>query len=220
MCICSFLVWKNACLNYREFDLEGDLVGVPHPWYLSAQSFITLLKLIWGEYDIVAMNEWKKKCVGLHRTWVSKRTVHAWRLKRIILQNRHFINAKIMEEREGEGEEEEQKVVSWRQKSFSYISPPLFSTYSLSMGKSGPLRKKLVTREERATIDQKQLMRIFELLQGIHKLVICLTRSLVFSLAIPLGFNGALCKTARLNVKFWHLCIYTKDSNTHGSYNA
>ncbi len=75
MCICSFLVWKNACLNYREFDLEGDLVGVPHTWYLSAQSFITLLKLICGEYDIVAMNEWKKKCVGLHRTWVSKRTV-------------------------------------------------------------------------------------------------------------------------------------------------
>ncbi len=76
MCICSFLVWKNACLNYREFDLEGDLMGVPHTWYLSAQSFITLLKLTWGEYDIVAMNEWKKKCVGLHRTWVSKRTVN------------------------------------------------------------------------------------------------------------------------------------------------
>ncbi len=29
-----------------------------------------------GEYDIVAMNEWKKKCVGLQRTWVSKRTVN------------------------------------------------------------------------------------------------------------------------------------------------
>ncbi len=25
--MCSFLVWKNACLNYREIDLEGDLVG-------------------------------------------------------------------------------------------------------------------------------------------------------------------------------------------------
>ncbi len=73
--MCSFLVWKNACLNYREFDLEGDLVGVPHTWYLSAQSFIRLLKLVWREYDIVAMNEWKKKCVGLQRTWVSKRTV-------------------------------------------------------------------------------------------------------------------------------------------------
>ncbi len=36
---------KNACLNYHEFDLEGDLVEVPHTWYLSAQSFITLLKL-------------------------------------------------------------------------------------------------------------------------------------------------------------------------------
>ncbi len=75
--MCSFLVWKNACLNYREFDLEGDLVGVPHKWYLSAQSFIRLLKLVWREYDIVAMNEWKKKCVGLQWTWVSKRTVNS-----------------------------------------------------------------------------------------------------------------------------------------------
>ncbi len=75
--MCSFLVWKNACLNYREFDLEGDLVGVPHTWYLSAQSFITLLKLDGREYDIVAMNEWKKKWVGLQRIWVSKRTVKA-----------------------------------------------------------------------------------------------------------------------------------------------
>ncbi len=74
--MCSFLVWKNACLNYREFDLEDDLVGVPHTWYSSAQSFITLLKLVWREYDIVAMNEWKNKCAGLQRTWVSKRTVY------------------------------------------------------------------------------------------------------------------------------------------------
>ncbi len=44
-------------------------------WYISAQSFITLFKLVWGEYDIVALNEWKKKCVDLQRTWVSKRTV-------------------------------------------------------------------------------------------------------------------------------------------------
>ncbi len=73
--MCSFLVWKNACLNYREFDLEGDLVRVPHTWYLSTQSFITLLKPVWREYDIVAMNEWKKKCVGLQWTWVSKHTV-------------------------------------------------------------------------------------------------------------------------------------------------
>ncbi len=69
--MCSFLVWKKACLNYREFDLEGDLVGVPHTWYLSAQSFFKLLKLVWIEYDIVAMNEWKKKCHVLQRTWVS-----------------------------------------------------------------------------------------------------------------------------------------------------
>ncbi len=38
-------IW-NACLNYREFDLEGDLVGVPHTWYLSTQSFIILLKFV------------------------------------------------------------------------------------------------------------------------------------------------------------------------------
>ncbi len=37
---------KNACLNYREFDLEGGLLGVSHTWYLSAQSFIALLKLV------------------------------------------------------------------------------------------------------------------------------------------------------------------------------
>ncbi len=29
----------------REFDLEADLVRVPHRWYLSGQSFITRLKL-------------------------------------------------------------------------------------------------------------------------------------------------------------------------------
>ncbi len=39
-------VKKNACLNHREFDLEGGLVVVPHTWYLSAQSSITLLKLV------------------------------------------------------------------------------------------------------------------------------------------------------------------------------
>ncbi len=26
--MCSFLVWKNACLNYREFDLKGDIIKV------------------------------------------------------------------------------------------------------------------------------------------------------------------------------------------------
>ncbi len=36
---------KRACLNYREVDLEDGLVGVPHTWFLSAQSFIALLKL-------------------------------------------------------------------------------------------------------------------------------------------------------------------------------
>ncbi len=92
--MCSFLVWKNACLNYREFDLEGDLVGVPHTWYLSAQSFITLLKFVWREYDIVAMNEWKKKCVGLQWTWVSKRTVWT-NISRKILSPIHSIIAQL-----------------------------------------------------------------------------------------------------------------------------
>ncbi len=66
--MCSFLVCKNACLDYREFDLGGDLVGVPHTWYLSAQAFIALLKLLRREYNMVAMNELKKKCVGLQGT--------------------------------------------------------------------------------------------------------------------------------------------------------
>ncbi len=30
---------KNACLNYRDFDLDGDLVGAPHTWYISAQGY-------------------------------------------------------------------------------------------------------------------------------------------------------------------------------------
>ncbi len=76
--MCSFLVWKNACLTYREFDPEGYLVGVPYTWYLWGQSFITLLKHAWREYDIVVVNEWKKKCVGFQWKWVSKRTVRSW----------------------------------------------------------------------------------------------------------------------------------------------
>ncbi len=66
--MCSLLVCKNACLNYREFDLEGDLVKVLHTWYLSVQSFITLLKLVRRQRDIVAINEWKTKCGGLQ--WI------------------------------------------------------------------------------------------------------------------------------------------------------
>ncbi len=72
--MCSFLMWKYACFNNREFDIEGDLVGVPHTCYLSGQSFITPLKLVWRKLDMVAMNNWKK-CVGLKRTWVSKHIV-------------------------------------------------------------------------------------------------------------------------------------------------
>ncbi len=52
-------------------------VKIPHTWYLLAQSFITLLKFVWREWDVVAMNERKKKCVGLQRTWVSKCTVYS-----------------------------------------------------------------------------------------------------------------------------------------------
>ncbi len=39
--MCSFEVREKNCFNYREFDL----LGVHHTWYLSGQSFITLLKL-------------------------------------------------------------------------------------------------------------------------------------------------------------------------------
>ncbi len=37
---------KNACLTYRKLDLEGDIVGAPHTWNGSAQSFVALLKLV------------------------------------------------------------------------------------------------------------------------------------------------------------------------------
>ncbi len=39
---------------HREFDLEDDLVRVPHTWYLLDQSVITLLKLVLRELDKVA----------------------------------------------------------------------------------------------------------------------------------------------------------------------
>ncbi len=44
-CICVPFKCEKTRLNYRKFDLEGDLVEVPHAWYLLVQSFITLLKL-------------------------------------------------------------------------------------------------------------------------------------------------------------------------------
>ncbi len=67
--------------------------GGPHTWYLSAQSFITLLKLVWRGQDIVALNEWKKKCVGLQRTWVSKRTVIIFFFSgsKLIFKNRYRV---------------------------------------------------------------------------------------------------------------------------------
>ncbi len=61
---------KDACFNYHKLDLEDDLVGVLHNSTLSAISFITLLKLVWREEYMVALNN-LKKCVGLHRTSTS-----------------------------------------------------------------------------------------------------------------------------------------------------
>ncbi len=66
---------KKAGFNYRGFDLKDDLVGVSYKRYLSGQPFITILKLVWRELDMVAMNDWKKKGVGWQRTWVSKHNV-------------------------------------------------------------------------------------------------------------------------------------------------
>ncbi len=80
--MCSFLVWKKRVFELSWVSLWRWPRGVvPHTWYLSAQSFIRLLKLVCRENDIVAMNEWKKNCVGLQRTWVSKRTVNIGRTK-------------------------------------------------------------------------------------------------------------------------------------------
>ncbi len=53
--VCS-MICKNTCVRlpseseervfkYREFDLEGDLVGEPHTWFLSGLSSVTRLKL-------------------------------------------------------------------------------------------------------------------------------------------------------------------------------
>ncbi len=55
----SFQCEKNARFNYREFDLEGDLVGEPHTQYLSGQSFITRLGLITRELDMAALDNRK-----------------------------------------------------------------------------------------------------------------------------------------------------------------
>ncbi len=46
MYIVPFWCEKKVRFIYREFDLEGDLVGVPHTRHLSGQSFITQLKLV------------------------------------------------------------------------------------------------------------------------------------------------------------------------------
>ncbi len=51
---------EKTRFSYPEFDLKGDIVGETHARYLSDQSFITRLKLVWRELDMVAMNNWKK----------------------------------------------------------------------------------------------------------------------------------------------------------------
>ncbi len=52
--MCSFLVCKSECLNDREWDLEDELVVVPHTWYLLAQSLKTCLKRVGhGGYEWV-----------------------------------------------------------------------------------------------------------------------------------------------------------------------
>ncbi len=68
--MCSFLVWKNACLNYREFDLEGDLVGVPHAYYLSADIIqATVSKKNISTYRGLAKNRLK----GILLEWIRKK---------------------------------------------------------------------------------------------------------------------------------------------------
>ncbi len=56
---------KDVRFKYRKYDLEDNIVGVSKTWYSSGQSFIKLLKLIERELDMAAMNNWKKKFVGL-----------------------------------------------------------------------------------------------------------------------------------------------------------
>ncbi len=51
-----WIMKKKTYFNYRKFDLEDELVGVPHTWYLSDQSFNNP---VWRELYMVAMNNWK-----------------------------------------------------------------------------------------------------------------------------------------------------------------
>ncbi len=41
-----YCIVKSECFNDHEFDLEDYFGGVPHTWYFSGQSFITLLQLV------------------------------------------------------------------------------------------------------------------------------------------------------------------------------
>ncbi len=65
---------KKTRFNYRKFDLSGDLVGVPPTSFKLSQSFITRLKLVLSEFNMVVVI-YKNKCVGLQRALVRKHTV-------------------------------------------------------------------------------------------------------------------------------------------------
>ncbi len=81
MYMCSFLVWKTRCFSFREFYFECDLVGVRHTWYLSGQSFITRLQLVWKDLVRRNLNNCVRKrtvyqCVSedMECRWVTNRT--------------------------------------------------------------------------------------------------------------------------------------------------
>ncbi len=62
---------KWRVLIIASWTLKLTLWGYPIHGIYRDKSIITLLNLVWRESDMVAMNNWKTKCVGLQRTWVS-----------------------------------------------------------------------------------------------------------------------------------------------------
>ncbi len=60
--------------NTRFFHTKKEHIDMCS-YIISVVYIYVVSYLVWREYDIVATNEWKKKCVGLQKTWVSKRTV-------------------------------------------------------------------------------------------------------------------------------------------------
>ncbi len=72
---CQFVTWVTT--GNIEGSKRLNKVFQPTRWQTSLLIyFITLLKLVWRELKMVAMNNCKRKGVGLHRRWVGKRT--AW----------------------------------------------------------------------------------------------------------------------------------------------